>query len=166
MIRVGITEAPQVPNASPRGSLRGAFPSFYRGLQSYTTRDEPSGGPSAETRHVVRSVVSVQDAPRRVMTMAARDGAAPLSERFTAMGGRYASDDTWLVGTALRAYRERHGLSEAQLAAHLRISTEALGWLGMRTRPDSTAPTFTREVQRLADAFRCDAVLLAAILSG
>lgn len=33
MSRVGSVEAPPVPNASPRGSLRGAFPSFYRGLK-------------------------------------------------------------------------------------------------------------------------------------
>jgi hypothetical protein len=84
---------------------------------------------------------------------------------FTAIAGRYATDGTWLVGTALRAYQERHGLSASELAARLGISTEALGWLGMRTRPDPTAPTFAREVQRLADTFRCDADLLTAILS-
>lgn len=86
------------------------------------------------------------------------------STGFTTVTSRYA-DGTWLVGTALRAYRERHGLSEAELAARLGISTDALGWLGMRTRPDPTAPTFAWEARRLADTFRCDADLLAAILS-
>jgi GGDEF domain-containing protein len=32
LARVHTAEAPPVPNAAPRGSLRGAFPSFYRGL--------------------------------------------------------------------------------------------------------------------------------------
>lgn len=54
---------------------------------------------------------------------------------------------------------------EAALAARLGISTDALGWLGMRTRPDPAAPDFAREVRRLADTFRCDADLLTAILS-
>ncbi len=84
---------------------------------------------------------------------------------FTTSAGRYA-DGTWLVGTALRAYRERHGLSEAELAARLGISTDALGWLGLRTRPDPATPAFGAEVRRLADTFRCDADLLAAILCG
>lgn len=84
---------------------------------------------------------------------------------FTTIAGRHATDGTWLVGTALRAYRDRHGLSEAELAARLGISTDALGWLGMRTRPDPAAPAFAREVRRLADTFRCDADLLTAILS-
>jgi GGDEF domain-containing protein len=32
LARMGTVEAPPVPNASPRGSLRGAFPAFYRSV--------------------------------------------------------------------------------------------------------------------------------------
>jgi hypothetical protein len=96
--------------------------------------------------------------------MAAHHRCRPASS--PGITGHHARDGTWLVGTALRAYLERHGLSEAQLAARLGISTDALGWLGMRTRPDPAAPTFGAEVRRLADAFRCDADLLATILAG
>jgi hypothetical protein len=75
----------------------------------------------------------------------------------------HANDDRWLVGPAIRAYQEQHGLSEAEVAGRLGLSTERLGWLLMRSRPRPGAPTFLYDTGRLARAFSCDAELLAAV---
>ncbi len=76
-----------------------------------------------------------------------------------------ARDDAWLIGSAFRAYQQRHGLAEAQLAAHLRMSVEQLRWLQMRTRPNPASPTYAADVARLAGSFQCDAGALMEILT-
>jgi hypothetical protein len=77
----------------------------------------------------------------------------------------HANDDRWLVGPAIQAYQEQHGLSEVEVAHRLGLTVERLGWLLMRTRPRPDAPTFLYDTGRLARAFSCDADLLAEILA-
>lgn len=77
----------------------------------------------------------------------------------------HANDDRWLVGPAIRAYQEQHGLSEAEVAGRLGLSVERLRWLQMRSRPRPDAQTFLYDTGRLAHAFSCDAELLAEILT-
>ena len=75
-----------------------------------------------------------------------------------------ASDDTWLISSACRAYMQRHGIAESQLADRLGTTIEKLRWLLMRTRPKPAAPNFAIDVQRLAQTFCCDADVLADVL--
>ena len=72
-----------------------------------------------------------------------------------------AQDDRWLIGAALRAYQDAHGLSEAQLAHQLGLTPERLRWLQMRTRPNPASPSFEDDVYQLAASFGCrpDALL-------
>ena len=76
----------------------------------------------------------------------------------------FARDAERLVGSAMRLYQLQHGLSEQELATRIGITVDRLGWLNMRTRPVAGAPGFSHEVRRLADAFRCNAAVLAEVL--
>ena len=66
-------------------------------------------------------------------------------------------------GAALRRHQEANELDEGQLARHLDITVERLGWLRMRTRPNPDSPTFPAEVHRLALSFGCHPETLLVI---
>ncbi len=85
---------------------------------------------------------------------------SPLLRRAAGAAARHP----FLVAAALAAYRHRHALAEATLAAWLDCTVVQLHGLALCRRPRPTTPTFATEVQALAAFIGCDAARLAALL--
>ena len=84
--------------------------------------------------------------------------------RLLAEAARGAETQPCLVAPMLAAYRRRHGLDDAQLAAYLGCSVPALHGLALCHQPARAAPSSTAEVRRLAAYVGCNADRLAAVL--
>ncbi len=85
---------------------------------------------------------------------------SPLLRRAAHAAARHP----FLVAPALTAYRHRHALDQATLAAWLGCAVVQLHGLALCRRPRPTTPTFATEVQALAAFIGCDATRLAALL--
>ena len=66
---------------------------------------------------------------------------------------------------ALRTYRQRYGLSDASLAAYLRMPEAKLGVLYRSPHPNPAGEDYQVQVSRLAAAAECDAGRLRAVLT-
>ena len=78
---------------------------------------------------------------------------------------RHFEEDPEYMAHALTRYRQRHRLTERELARELGCDTTALMRLAARTRPKPGAPTFPGEVWDLAAAVGCDGFALSALLT-
>jgi len=75
-----------------------------------------------------------------------------------------AADEDFLLGYALREYRELHEATEEDVAHVLGCSPEALVCLSLCRRPDPSAQSFRSDVEQIALHCRVDAQKLAALL--
>ena len=69
-----------------------------------------------------------------------------------------------VLASALAAYRHRHGLDEAALAAWLGLAPERLPALALCHRPDPAAPHCPEMVAGIAQYVGCDVARLTALL--
>lgn len=79
-----------------------------------------------------------------------------------------AAMDAWRkhgLGLALRAYRDRHQLSDADLAAYLQVTEHGLALLYQSPFPEPSGNASTEAVTRLADSVECNPERLAAALA-
>ena len=75
-----------------------------------------------------------------------------------------AEQDAFYIAHALASYRERLGFDQAGLARWLGIGPNQLAALVIKPRPDPSAPTFSDDVQALADRYGADPGRLAEAL--
>jgi len=71
----------------------------------------------------------------------------------------------WALGLVwpLRAYQERHGLSNSDLAAYLEIPVDTLDRLGRHFRPESSAGRHADQVAEIAASTGCNPERLALV---
>ncbi len=79
------------------------------------------------------------------------------------VAARLAGNDFFLAA-ALEGYRVEHGLSEAELAAHLGCPPEQLTRLALCRQPDDGSPSFREEVEQVAHFSGADPVKLGVLL--
>ena len=121
-------------------------------MQLPSWRRQPSDGPTVLPRQLAERSINVSPVDD-----------APVTRPLSVVAP--ARDDAWLIGSTFRAYQERHGLVEAQLAILLQMPVERLRWLQMRTRPKPGSPTYDADVARLARSFHCDVDALIGVLT-
>ncbi len=75
-----------------------------------------------------------------------------------------ASEDDFFLGRAMAEFKASHGMSDAQLAAHLHCETDALVALALCRMPNAQGEYFQRDIHRMADFAKCDADKLIRLL--
>jgi hypothetical protein len=97
--------------------------------------------------------------------MADWPGIADGTPEWMTVAVRHFEEDPAYMAHALTRYRQRHRLTERELAGELGCDATALLRLAARMRPNPAAPTFPAEVWDLAAAVGCDAFALSALLT-
>lgn len=75
-----------------------------------------------------------------------------------------ASRDPFFLAGDLEAFRIRRNMEDRDLARFLNCRSEVLPKLGLCRRPDPDSPTFSSDVDRVADAFRVQADRLVQLI--
>lgn len=83
-----------------------------------------------------------------------------MSERVAALARR-VEDDPFFLAAALSTYARAEGLSDAQLAQRLGCATAQLSAVRLCRKPRNSTREFQLDVERIADAFQIDAVVIA-----
>ena len=86
------------------------------------------------------------------------------SSQLLARAAQVAEHNPLVLAPTLAAYRQRHGVDERMLAAHLGCPLPAVHGLALCAQPSPDTSTFTTDVQRLAAYVGCDAERLLTLL--
>jgi len=110
-------------------------------------------------------IVAPQEAARLMPTDDHPVCGAVRAAAFFARAARGLAHDPHVVGSAIAAYRERRGQTEAELAAWLGLAgVTTLHKLSLCRRPDPTSPSFDDDVAALAQYFGGDEARLRLLL--